>query len=156
MRPRQRLSAISSSSEVFQPWTGVRSRTALALRPPAALVRFEVAATLTGEGPPAAWGLRISILDLGCRRSITDPLAELDLLRKANHPSLTGLCGRRAHPRNGEARGYTQTDMAVFGIIKSVLGLRQFSLRGLDKVRGEWSLVTMAWNLKRMFALTPA
>jgi hypothetical protein len=28
----------------------------------------------------------------------------------------------------------------VFGIIKSVLGFRQFLLRGLDKVRGEWSL----------------
>ena len=42
----------------------------------------------------------------------------------------------------------------VFGIIKSVLGCRQFLLRGLDKVRGEWSLVTMAWNVKRMFALS--
>jgi len=41
----------------------------------------------------------------------------------------------------------------VFGIIKSVLGFRRFLLRGLDCVRGEWSLVTMAWNLKRMFAL---
>jgi len=41
----------------------------------------------------------------------------------------------------------------VFGIIKSVLGFRQFLLRGLDKVRGEWSLVTMAWNVKRIFAL---
>jgi transposase len=41
----------------------------------------------------------------------------------------------------------------VFGIIKSVLGFRQFLLRGLDNVRGEWNLVTMAWNIKRMFAL---
>jgi hypothetical protein len=31
--------------------------------------------------------------------------------------------------------------------IKSVLGFRQFLLRGLDHVRGEWNLVTMAWNL---------
>jgi hypothetical protein len=44
----------------------------------------------------------------------------------------------------------------VFGIIKSVLGFRQFLLRGLDKVRGEWSLVTMAWNIKRMFILSSA
>jgi hypothetical protein len=44
----------------------------------------------------------------------------------------------------------------VFGIIKSVLGFRQFLLRGLDKVRGEWTLVTLAWNLKRMCALVPA
>ena len=49
-----------------------------------------------------------------------------------------------------------QTPEPVFGIIKSVLGFRQFSLRGLEKVRGEWSLVTMAWNLKRMFALNLA
>ena len=49
-----------------------------------------------------------------------------------------------------------QTPEPVFGIIKSVLGFRQFSLRGLQKVRGEWSLVTMAWNLKRMFVLAPA
>jgi hypothetical protein len=46
------------------------------------------------------------------------------------------------------------TPEPVFGIIKSVLGFRQFLLRGLDKVRGEWSLVTMAWNLKRIFALS--
>jgi len=44
----------------------------------------------------------------------------------------------------------------VFGIIKSVLGFRQFLLRGLDRVQGEWSLVTMAWNMKRLFVLCPA
>lgn len=49
-----------------------------------------------------------------------------------------------------------QTPEPVFGIIKSVLGFRQFLLRGLANVRGEWSLVTMAWNLKRMFALRAA
>jgi len=43
----------------------------------------------------------------------------------------------------------------VFGIIKSVMCFRQFLLRGIDKVRGEWSLVTMAWNMKRMFVLCP-
>ena len=49
-----------------------------------------------------------------------------------------------------------QTPEPVFGIIKSVLGFRQFLLRGIDRVRGEWSLVTMAWNLTRMFTLRPA
>ena len=47
-----------------------------------------------------------------------------------------------------------QTPEPVFGIIKSVMGFRQFLLRGLDQVRGELSLVTMAWNIKRMFALS--
>jgi len=49
-----------------------------------------------------------------------------------------------------------QTPEPVFGVIKSVLGFRQFSMRGLEKARGEWSLVTMAWNIKRIFALNPA
>jgi transposase len=37
-----------------------------------------------------------------------------------------------------------------FGWIKSVLGFRQFSLRGIDKVTGEWDLVALAVNLRRM------
>ncbi len=49
-----------------------------------------------------------------------------------------------------------QTVEPVFGIIKSVMGFRQFSLRGLQKVKGEWHLVTLAWNVRRMFALMPA
>jgi hypothetical protein len=44
----------------------------------------------------------------------------------------------------------------VFGIIKSVMGFRQFLLRGIDNVRSEWNLVTMAWNVKRMFVLEGA
>ena len=46
-----------------------------------------------------------------------------------------------------------QTPEPVFGIIKSVMGFRQFLLRGLDNARGEWNLVSMSWNIKRMFAL---
>jgi IS5 family transposase len=42
----------------------------------------------------------------------------------------------------------------VFGIVKSVMGFRQFMLRGIDNVRSEWNLVTMAWNVKRMFILS--
>ena len=48
-----------------------------------------------------------------------------------------------------------QTPEPVFGIIKSVMGYRQCLLRGLESVKGEWSLVTMSWNIKRMFALQP-
>ncbi len=49
-----------------------------------------------------------------------------------------------------------QTPEPVFGIIKSVMGYRQCLLRGLESVKGEWNLVTMSWNIKRMFALQPA
>lgn len=41
----------------------------------------------------------------------------------------------------------------VFGIIKSVLGFRQFSLRGLEAVAGEWDLVCTAFNIKRLLIL---
>ena len=94
--------------------------------------------------------------------------------RDAHHPSLTErFAAAPAAPQNPtpvQAMAHRlktpegkqlyalrkQVPEPVFGIIKSVLGFRQFLLRGLDRVRGEWSLVTMAWNLKRMFALCPS
>jgi transposase len=44
----------------------------------------------------------------------------------------------------------------VFGIIKNVMGFRQFLLRGLAKVSGEWSLVGVAYNFKRLWRLRQA
>jgi hypothetical protein len=44
----------------------------------------------------------------------------------------------------------------VIGIIKEVLGFRQFSLRGLTAAAGEWCLVCLAFNLKRLHVLWPA
>lgn len=41
----------------------------------------------------------------------------------------------------------------VFGIIKNVMKFKSFLLRGLKAVIGEWNLVAIAWNIKRMFAL---
>ncbi len=46
-----------------------------------------------------------------------------------------------------------QTVEPVFGIIKAAMGFRQFLLRGLKAVRGEWNLVCMAWNIKKLYAL---
>ena len=48
-----------------------------------------------------------------------------------------------------------QTVEPVFGIIKSAMGFRQFSMRGLRKVTGEWNLVCLAWNVNRMAVLRP-
>ncbi len=48
-----------------------------------------------------------------------------------------------------------QTVEPVFGIIKSAMGFRQFLLRGREQVEQEWTLVCLAWNLKRMAALRP-
>jgi hypothetical protein len=49
-----------------------------------------------------------------------------------------------------------QTVEPVFGIIKRVMDWRQMSMRGLPQAQGEWSLVTMAWNVKRMHMLRAA
>lgn len=45
------------------------------------------------------------------------------------------------------------TEEPVIGIIKEVMGFRQFSLRGLSATAGEWSLVCLAFNLTRMHTL---
>jgi hypothetical protein len=41
----------------------------------------------------------------------------------------------------------------VFGIIKSILNLRQFSLRGVKLAASEWGIACTAWNIKRLHAL---
>ena len=49
-----------------------------------------------------------------------------------------------------------QTVEPVFGIIKSVIGFTPFSLRGLAAVQGEWGLVALSYNMKRLFNLKSA
>ncbi len=41
----------------------------------------------------------------------------------------------------------------IFGVVKSVIGFTKFSLRGIDAVTSEWSLVCIAYNLKRLCVL---
>jgi len=48
------------------------------------------------------------------------------------------------------------TSEPVFGIIKAVMGFRGFMLRGKEAASGEWNLVCMAYNIKRMHTLKPA
>ena len=46
-----------------------------------------------------------------------------------------------------------QTVEPVFGIVKQAMGFRQFLLRGVEKVEGEWALVTLAYNCRRLHNL---
>lgn len=62
---------------------------------------------------------------------------------------LRKLRTKRGRSRYKKRRGVVEP---VFGWVKSVLGFRSFSLRGLRKVAGEWSLVCLALNLRRMAA----
>ena len=107
-----------------------------------------------------------------CAAAGIDPLIAMG--RQPHHPSLAERFEDTPPPPENptpvEAMAYRlktpdgrklyalrkQVPEPVFGIIKSVLGFRQFLLRGLDRVQGEWSLVTMAWNMKRLFVLCPA
>ena len=43
-----------------------------------------------------------------------------------------------------------QTVEPVFGIVKEAMGFRRFLLRGLEKVEGEWALVALAYNCRRL------
>src|SRR3984957_9974821 len=107
-----------------------------------------------------------------CAAAGIDPVIAMG--REAHHPSLeerfadappppedtTPLAAMDHRLKTSEGKKLyalrKQTPEPVFGIIKSVLGFRQFLLRGTDNVRGEWNLVTMAWNMKRMFVLAGA
>ena len=107
-----------------------------------------------------------------CEAAGIDPLIAMG--RQPHHPPLherfVGAPPAPDDPTPVEAMAYRlktpeggalyalrkQIPEPVFGIIKSVMGFRRFLLRGLDQVRGEWNLVTLAWNMKRLFVLNPA
>lgn len=81
------------------------------------------------------------------RFSEPEPLdADATPLKKMAH-KLKTQAGRKTYGLR------KQSVEPVFGIIKSVMGFRQFLLRGLQKVTGEWTLVCLAWNLKRLAVL---
>ena len=72
--------------------------------------------------------------------------------RVARDKPATRRMARKLQTKRGRQR-YRQRKAVVepvFGWIKHVLGFRSFLLRGLSKVQGEWALVCMAMNLKRM------
>lgn len=82
------------------------------------------------------------------RLSEPEPLPEdADPVTKMKHRLKTPE-GKRLYAKR------KSTVETVIGIIKAVIGFRQFLLRGLESVSGEWSLVCIAYNLKRLHALT--
>ena len=64
--------------------------------------------------------------------------------------------------RLGSERGKTaygkrkESVEPVFGVMKTVMRFREFLLRGLEKVRGEWSLACGAFNLRKIWKYTPS
>lgn len=91
------------------------------------------------------------------RQSHNPPLAERfgEDPPAPGEPSPAEAMAHRLRTREGKARYAKRkaTVETVFGLIKHVQGFRQFLLRGLRAVQGEWALVCIGWNLKRLFAL---
>jgi hypothetical protein len=77
-------------------------------------------------------------------KKVTDP--RLVAMRE----KVTSNEGRRIYSRRA------CTVEPTFGTIKAALGLRQFLLRGLEKVRIEWDLTCLAYNMRRMWRLVQA
>lgn len=75
------------------------------------------------------------------------PPEDLDAVKAMEH-RLRSTEGRKLYAKR------KCTIEPVFGIIKAVMGFRQFLLRTQESVCGEWTLVCIAWNLKRLHTLT--
>jgi len=71
------------------------------------------------------------------------------------NPDAMGAMKHRLKTKEGKAcyAKRKTTSEPVFGILKEVMGFRRFLLRGLAAVQGEWRLVCLAFNLKRLFVL---
>jgi transposase len=91
------------------------------------------------------------------RRYDYRPAEQTKSPKKLVDPTLLAMAAKLKTPE-GKAI-YCQrscTVEPVFGIIKAVLGFRQFLLRGLKKVSGEWNLICLAYNFKRLHRLGAA
>jgi hypothetical protein len=87
-----------------------------------------------------------NVADLEKKPEPAAPAADASVLEVMRH-RLQTTAGRNLYKLR------QQTVEPVFGIIKSVLGFRQFRLRGREKVALEWTLVCLAYNLKRLHRL---
>lgn len=89
-------------------------------------------------------------------RKLTDPASGAPA-KKVTHPTLLAMQEKlRTEDGKKKYAQRKQTVEPVFGILKHVLGFRRFLLRGLEKVSGEWSLLRLAYNVKRLWTLQPA
>jgi transposase len=87
-----------------------------------------------------------SVAELERRDEPGPPAADASVQEVMRHRLKTTAGRKLYHLRQ-------QTIEPIFGIIKSVLGFRQFRLRGREKVTLEWTLVCLAYNLKRLHRL---
>jgi transposase len=77
---------------------------------------------------------------------------DLDSASPPGQDTAIGRMVRKLRTKRGRERYRKRKHIAEppFGWIKSVLGFRRFSFRGLENVAAEWDLVTLAVNLRRL------
>lgn len=109
-------------------------------------------ASVEGDGGPTVY---VAVEKTGHHRTIADLVAPPESQMPASGPIDTEGMRRRLRTVAGRAayKKRKETVEPVFGIIKSVMGFRQFLLRGKKKVALEWSLVTLAYNFRRIARL---
>lgn len=73
--------------------------------------------------------------------------------RKARTVIAPGLIAMRAKLASEEGKSIYRRLASTIGTIKSVIGFREFSLRGKEKVTGEWDRVCLSYNIKRLHGL---
>lgn len=106
-------------------------------------------------GAPAGPVVYAAVEKTGHHRSVADLEQPPEPESPAADASVTEVMRHRLKTPAGKTlyKLRQQTVEPVFGIIKSVLGFRQFRLRGRAKVSLEWTLVCLAYNLKRLHRL---
>ena len=106
-------------------------------------------------GAPTGTTVYAAVDKTGHHRSVADLEKKPEPVPPAADASVTEVMRHRLKTTAGKAlyKLRQQTVEPVFGILKSVLGFRQFRLRGREKVALEWTLVCLAYNLKRLHRL---
>jgi len=95
-------------------------------------------------------------------RGITAYISLGHEVRPAKAPNPAHVASQRMATRLNSAAGRARYRRRkaivepVIGWIKEVLGFRRFSLRGVAKARGEWNVVCLAVNLKRLHRIRMA
>jgi len=109
----------------------------------------------TPEGTPTGTTVYAPLDKTSHHRSVADLEQKPEPEAPPEGASLSEVMRHRLKTGSGRAlyQLRQQTVEPVFGIIKSVLGFRQFRLRGVQKVSLEWTLVCLAYNLRRLHRL---
>jgi transposase len=87
------------------------------------------------------------------RTKHSDPVPKVPRGRPPKDLTVQGKMARKLHTKKGRETYSKRKSIAepVFGQIKRARGFVQFSLRGLEKMRGEWAIVCLTHNLLKLF-----